>query len=319
MSYKVGIIIGLVLVAVVGVLLLVFVYMPTRPHLTVSAAPGYLDLHDVKTPVSTVVGYTPDQEGNAGDDYAKALQIYRDHSNEMESVVKGGQIGLQVRTLLEQMNDLAAAAAHKKSMLYTTVHALKEMQVLYQYNPEPADEFYGLADALKALAYHLRTKSDYQNAENVYFNVVMMGRHMVEERARPVMVDLGMQIQLGTLGALQDMYEKDTKQKDRFDACQKYGEDILRVKEFFDKKTIFRLPSPPVEDVINVAENDQDRAYRVQGVLLLGLVKNDTHLRKRIRDKALALIDQNARGSDAVLAVAARAAQAYTPQAAPAN
>lgn len=319
MSYKLGVIIGLVLVAVVGVLLVVFVYMPTRPHLTVSAAPGYLDLHDVKTPIETVVGYAPDQPGNAGDDYAKAVQIYLDNRGSIDSVVQSRQMGLQTRTLLEQIDDLAATAARKKEMLYTGFHVLKEMQVRYEYSPDPATDLYDMATGMMALADHWRTKGEHDRAEKVYFDVIMMGRHMVNERARPYAVDIGMQIQGRAIGAVQYMYQENTKQKDRFDACQKYLDDLLRVKEFFDKKTIFRLPSPPVEDIINIAENDQDRAYRVQGVLLLGLAKNDPHLRKRIRDKAQELIDRNARGSDPVLAIAARGAQAYTPPPAQAN
>ncbi|MBN1555634.1 MAG: hypothetical protein JXA11_12885 [Phycisphaerae bacterium] len=278
MGNKLGwIIAGVLLAGLVGYLLSTVVFpSPDKPTIDTTRL-GVLELHAPKTPVNDVLGEAPSGEGNAGDDYAAAAAFYRQHKEEFEEMydllqndsaatldIKQLELG---RVFLEKL----APAASKQSMTYTFVHTPKELKVTAF--ADGANDFENLSRALQCLIEHYdRTQQPAEAAEPARA-MFIMGWHLMNERARFLLVASGMEYQDAGGQTLLKVY-KDAGDGKKLQAMESYlGELVFPHKLTMDKQRIVWNFNAKPGDVFNIIENDKDRMWRIEGTLALGMLK----------------------------------------------
>jgi hypothetical protein len=170
-------------------------------------------------------------------------------------------------------------------------------------------------DALMLLAMkaYYRDK-DYDRTERIARDMFHLGWHLMTERGHVNLVIVGLEIQTRAQGLLQGLYDPNQPKQDADAVKVIYGyqSDLDAIRSLYHSKLeIVHSPSPHAGDVFNIAENDQDHAWRVQAVITLGIVQH-TAGRSDDRRYARRLIERYAASDDAVLAAAARAAGAFT-------
>lgn len=340
MGSKFGwIIAGAVVLAIGGIATYIFVFpSPTDPTGATQKF-GFMEVKPIDTPISDVIGYQPRAEGNAADDYQKAIAVYKKnakaiglawlHSDELGRGAYALDAGLL--KALQTIDDLVAPGTLKASMKYTFVYTPKEFVVglggatrndMEDFSTDPtiyapASQMYRLGTSLELLAYHYYGKKDYAKAEKTLKHVFVVGRHMMDEDSRPVMVQSGIDLQSDAIDLLRAVYRgmggdhsKQTKAMSAYNSCLKAILDHYEAKTAALWKAV---PNPG--DAFNMAENEKDRAWRVQAILYLGLLNYAIKIDQISRGDArmtTKLIEKYINSSDEFEAAAAKAARDIT-------
>jgi len=321
---KLGWIIGIGLVVVVALVITFTVIFPSPSRPTVdTTVRGTLEFKKIDASPVLVLGHEPAGPGNAGDDYAKAVKLYKTSPEEFDEALRSrvevamGEWPLtgQVLSAFEQMDRLVAAGAKKKDMEYTFVHTPKTFDVSLSYGP--ADDLQKLGGALETLALHYYSKKKYAEARKVLEHLFTLGWHMTNERVRVDMVSRGLSVQGTAIETLLSVYKVwDSGGNDPHTAqtadLEKYNRARRAMRRTYDRKVkVVWNTKPKPGDVFNIIENDKDRAFRVQGLLALGIVKFTARTRGDER-RAGDLIKDYSESSDPYEAAAAKAAGAMT-------
>ena len=315
MGNKVGWIVAGALLAVVAVVFLLWVVFPQPSEPTpATRGVGALDLMAVNVPLKDVVGSEPAGEGNAADDYHKAVELYQAHADEIDKALEGDNLpGMMLVETLKEIHQLVAAGATKRSMQYTLVYEPRQMEVRFSWQPDPADALADVAEALGLLARQQASKGNHAQAEATLQSALVLGWHMAEARERPYMVLRGFDAQGQSLVRLLDVYKAwGPERADRQAVAERYLQSLRRVSERYEAKTrLFRSLPPNPGDIFNIIEHDGDRSCRVQGLLVLGIVKFAVSGRGDLR-YAGKLMDRFAASRDPLEAGAAKAAKDLT-------
>lgn len=330
MGSKLGwIIAGGLLVAVI-VVVLVLVVSPSVSGPVATARPGVLEMEPIEVSLRDVLGEAePAQEGNAADDYAKAAELYRANKDEL-AMLRGRLPGLvkaetpedAALTTLQLICSHVVSGARRKKMQYVLVHEPKALRV--GYSCPVADDMYNLANQIRLLAHFHVRRREFEPAERALQAQWMLGWHLVDERALPATVMAGVEILDSAAKALRSVYRTLLEQAgDPADAkLAQYANRVKLLGELdmsltsarhalIDKKKIVWNVNPEPGDIFNVAQNDHDRAWQVQAILALGLVKftADREADVRHTKQLLAAFRQD---PDPLKAAAAKAAQDLT-------
>lgn len=330
MGSKLGwIIAGGVLVAVI-VAVLVLIVSPSISGPVATARPGVLDMEVVEVSLRDVLGEAkPAQEGNAADDYVKAAELYRANKDQLamlrgrlRKLADAKQPEDAALTTLQLICSHVVSGARRKKMQYVLVHEPKTLRVGYSY--PVADEMYEVANQIRLLAHFHMLREEFEPAEKALQAQFMLGWHLLDERALPATVMAGLEILDSAAKALRRVYRTLIEQA-RDQADPKLAQYANRVKllgeldmgltstrhAFTEKKKIVWNVNPEPGDIFNVAQNDHDRAWQVQAILALGLVKftADREADVRHTKQLLATFCQD---SDPLKAAAAKAAQDLT-------
>lgn len=308
----------------VGVVVIVTVkLLPSRSAPTAAARkPGFLELMEVKLPLRPIVDFEPTAPGNAGDDYKLAVDLYTanisiiaDAIEEEEAIAKGtGVIPLGTLDVIRRIHTHVAAGARKKRMQYVLVHTSPEFEVGYYYEPA-ATNLQGVSEALELLMNSHSGQKEYTRATEILKNEFVLGWHMINERARVDMVVRGLLIQRKALTGLMTIYFSSRQRDDsaRFKPVKKYLDELNRIAgDYEDKQSVVWKLRPNPGDLYVVIEGDEDRAFRVQALLALGVVRYTHRGRSadvRYTDK---LLEKYAKSEDRLLAAAAKAAKELT-------
>ena len=272
MGNKLGwILAGVLLAALIIVIVLVALIpkwqrsKPTRATL----AKGFMELMTVKESPAVVLGAEPDGAGNAGDDYQKAVELYKANSTKLEFADDAGEMV----DLLKQIHAHVAAGAKKAKMEYSFIHTPKKFVIGYRH--EPAVELQKLSHALELLGKHYLDKQQYTEAEKVYKDELVLGWHMVKERSRAHMVQAGINVQFLALKGLNDRYSaRENEDQQLFQKLQTYSDALEPLERAYGEKTrVVYSRKPEPGDIFNIVENDKDRAWRVQAILVAGIVR----------------------------------------------
>ena len=291
---------------------MVSLYWLNPPHSGPTAATmrtGFMDRQEVDLDLRQIVGYAPDQPGNAADDYYRAVEIYLDEVADGDEVSNAAQ---------ERMHEHIAAGAHKQQMNHTLRYWPTELRVRMRYKErydgqmDPADTLHDIAQQMVVYAQRAQRYGSRERAEQVLQDTFVLGWHMMEERGRPYMVIQGIAIQQQALQALAALYEDwGDARAAQLRALQANAGAWDAIRRSIDaKRSVLDRREPHPGDVFNMAENEQDPAWRMQAILLLGVIKLTTT--GGDASYALRLIDRYEASDDPILAAAARAARAYS-------
>jgi hypothetical protein len=331
MASKIGWILAAVLVlglAAVITLMLVFP-SPSKPT-PATRAEGFMALKTADIDLKPLLGFEPNQPGNAADDYHRAVELAEANQERVKAAMEAADtveqpmdpdaaepdiaplLDAETVELLKALNRHLAAGAQKAHMQYTFVHTPKAFEVGF-FVPQ-ARKLQNVADALRAL-YHLhRQREAFSRAEAVAENLFMLGRHMDRERIRVNMVVAGLDLQQMALGYLGAVWAEDPNaNRDKLRRIDRAGRALDRVFEAYRMKRNAVWQNPPNPgDVYKVLEEDEDRAWRVQALLMLGVIRF-THAKFRGDTRVTRkLIEEYLHSDDPYLAAAAKAAHEFT-------
>jgi hypothetical protein len=137
---------------------------------------------------------------------------------------------------------------------------------------------------------------------------------MTNERARVDVVLRGLRLQQMALERLREVYEHwEGADKSRIGKLKTYAEGLGRVcRAFRDKWAIVWTAAPEPGDVFNIIENDEDRAWRVDALLGLAIVKIREQSHRGNSRKVQRLIERFLNSADPLECAAARAAQEFS-------
>lgn len=293
---------------------------PTEPT-RATLAPGMLKLQQPAEPLTTLLPSAPDGEGNAADDYRQAMEAYKKNNEAIQAMLEhcGALMKDEYRltdddvSLLNLVAKPIAAGAAKKDMSF---YVTGPMEITYD-RPIEAERFQSIVDVPYILFTHHvgKGESGYPAAEKCLFDILVLGHHLIDERARLGIVRTGIGLQKIACKSLILLYDKWNK-PERAKAVREYRtglDDMSRiyaklagiVREFSRADSDANGPHPG--DIFNLVANHADRAVRVEAILRLGVVKLTCVSRgdhKRVRD----LIDEKLDGDDPIEKAAAKCA-----------
>lgn len=296
MGSKLGWILAGIVLVIAGVIgFVVFFPSPTDPTPATQKF-GFMEMKLITVPIADLIGYQPRQEGNAADDYQKAIDIYKRNAKGIgeawthsEGLGKGTySLPTDLLKALQAIDDLVARGSLKASMKYTFVYTPKEFVVgfgvtAYEDMEEfssnrnlyaPSSQLFRLGMSLELLAYHYYGKKDYLRAEKTLQHLFVLGRHMMDEQSRPVMVQSGIDLQQEAIGLLRPVYrDMGGDHKKQIGAIASYKSCLAAILGHYDtKKDALWRTAPNPGDVFNMIANEKDRAWRVQAILYLGVL-----------------------------------------------
>jgi hypothetical protein len=319
MSHAIGWIAAGLLVVIVTVAVVVLVFFP--PHSDPSDATireGIMDFHTVNIAPSTIAGIDPSSDANAAEDYQQALSFYesnkKDLDNALEEMGKKADYApdSSVVDKLTKIDSMVASGNQKKRFEYSLVYTPKKFDVTFFY--PPSNKFQDLAGGLRMLALVYQRQKKYPQAESVLQHEFLLGWHMMNERARVEFTQRGMGIQRDALKGLKELYQlwqpaDGIGKQARVAAFRDSLEGLDRWNNM--KYQVIWNVKPYAGDVFNIVERDEDRAWKVEALLGLGVVRYTTD--KRGDEKyAMRLLEKYAASSDPVLSAAAVAARDLT-------
>jgi len=302
------------------VLVKVFFFPAHSSPTALTLGPYKLEKLGPTKPITLVLPAMPSGAGNAGEDYHRALQLLQQTGSRVEAVLRriGDVIDKKYTLSAEEMKLLTdieaaiAAGAAKAKMEYTFRFTPQKIELPY-LAPE-AEQLRKLAEICIALFFQYTAlgPEHYAQAEKAAFEVLTLGYHMMEERARFDTVIDGVGLQVQACELLQQLYGADRwNRPDRYRNVKSYLEGLDRMRFIYrnlQKEVIWAGKEMP-GDVFNLVEHHADRAVRTEAIIRLGVIKLTTPKRGD-RKYALKLIARKLRSPDAIERAAAQAAKA---------
>ena len=312
MGSKLGWIAAGALVVGLAVVIIMKVVIPSPSRATpATRKAGFMDLKQVCIPVGDIVGAAPSGAGNAADDYVRALAVARQREQEIAKVDAGDSSAAGMAAM-RKVASLVAAGAGKAKLDYTFTHTPKTFEVGYRY--QPAVDLQTVSGAMFILGRTLYEAKEYAEAEKVLRDLFVMGWHLVQERAHVYVVRTGFGIQMNALGGLRSVYRDwGPEYSSKMSTVSAYIGEIITIERHFDvKQRICWSVDPKPGDVFHIIEKDQDRAWRVQAILSLGILKYRAEDRRGDMRMLGKLIDRFSSSSDPFEAAAAKAVKDLT-------
>ena len=301
MNSKVGMIVGGVLVLGVGLFIVMLVFFPsTSDPTSATTGKGALDRVEMTKPLSFVFGSEPTGGGNAGDDYNKALQLYRANRDTWRSVENRigysgieAVIGPREQDLLRELADHCHRGAQQAKMEFCVPHGYKTPTITTDQADSQA--------MIKVMGYmHIyaqylfqkaRTAQEAAEAEAVAKDLLVMGWHASRERVYPEMTTSGFGYQEQAALLLAGIYEKfpNLATGDMGVRAREYARSAKMAMADAGRLWQMWTTNPKPGDFFNVIENAQDPAWRVQAILGLGMIRfrNEGHRGDRIHTQKL--------------------------------
>jgi hypothetical protein len=321
MGSKIGWILSVVLVlGLVGfVLYMVMVPSPSEPTFA-TGGEDFVRVHSIRVSPAVFLGAEPSAPGNAADDYRQAVAVFKTLEPEMRRTygrlndITGGRYA-PPPNVLEARNKIVAfavAGAAKKNMEYYSPDKLA-----VKSNCQPAADLTDVTTALEILvAWHTAGKR-YDQEEQALRTIFIMGWHMANEHTRAGMILEGLTAQERVLNTLDELYQEwDPKKHEALlKGEREYGASLGEVKRFQETKwkAIWK-DRPEPGDLYRIIRLDQDRAWRVEALLALGVVRFTHEQFKGDMRVTLELLNQYSQDPDPYLRAAARCARALTEE-----
>ncbi|MFW5841142.1 MAG: hypothetical protein ACOCZE_11220 [Planctomycetota bacterium] len=338
MGNKIGWIISGVLVAIVAIVLGMRVLgNPDHEQPTVATtAPGVLDRYEVGRPVTDIIDSKPTGVGNAADDYMAAAKLYNESIRKIlqditpesqadqtarkiarisEVAGRGARIGPAGADALKAVCQLAANGAAKAEMKFINHVKGAEMD---GHNPtsniQPVQQLNDVANACLALAGYNMAKGQYDEAHTILQGAFTVGWHMAEERARAEVFRAGIQRQFDAL-RLMELNHQLAGKEDKLDAIRSYGIALQEVNGKISRKwQLIHSHDPHPGDMINIIENDQDRVWKIESLLILGPLKFLEEGHEGNLAKINSLLDEYSNSGDPLIADAASKAKQFNKE-----
>ena len=323
---------GLVVVIVVVVLINLWpkpgpeAAPPVKPNITQEK----LRKHDLTmTPVDVLgPGGAQNAPGEAGEEYDKAVKCFKENMKVIVPVqnaldpnnrAEPDSAGLDA---LKKIDEFVAADCIKKSTGYTRMRIGDRFHFSWRFEDknDPADDLEEVGKGLELLAQYYINKKQYADAEKVLQHQFLLGWHMMQERARRVMVQSGMGLQQMALPMLADVYRKLPGQSDeRIATLNRYNDKQLKELIDFFGQTATKHKADYIyvtgrgalpQDLFRIIEEDQDRVWRVEALIALGMLRFTQEKDAAIQAKINELLDKP--WADPIEAAAAKSAKTAT-------
>lgn len=316
---------GLV-VAVVGIITkAIFFPAPTSPT-SVTLQSEFMSKVETTLPVTMVIGDAPSDGGNAGDDYRAALEVFEANRDALETFLdkEGLKTDLakgrltppvDVLSALEKIGAHVAAGARKMNFEYSLTHTKKkDFDVGYYY--QGAYDMGKVSECASILAIYQFGLKQYDQAARTEKDLVVMGWHMTNERVRLHMTLFGFLVQLEAIRGLRTVYIYSRgEHEDQIKAINAYKGALIVAKGAYDDKLpVFQAKSIEPGDILNIAENHEDRAVRIQGILFLGRLRHEVGGSRGDMRATYKLLDHYRAEGDLYEAAAAKAAREMTKE-----
>jgi hypothetical protein len=335
---------SLVLAIVVGVILMTLredLTLPTRETLL----QGLMDLKTIDAPISSIAGFTPSDAGDAAEDYYKALSLMRERLSALQAahrdlvakfskvdekdpmyVKKWGQLDSAAVETLKQIHACIAAGARKKDCRYAEKYGPKEFDIRIGYDNYPfVVDTAAVRGWMGMLKDYYLANGDAQQAQKVLADTAVMGWHLMNERAMVQLTKIGVGIQDA---CCKDMIALARSTGASDGAARAYIQAMDGIRgNFTTKEKVLAVRTPHIGDTLNILEHDEDRAWRVQTICVLGNLKwtgsreNDVTgedgKKLMTRDdtrKVFRLLEQLSNDSDPMISRAAKWANALTKE-----
>jgi hypothetical protein len=287
-------------------------HLSTTPPTPATTRGHILAMKTITVPIEEVVASRPAAAGNAADDYALALRALQadfsaiaQASGAIQKATAGSPIALPAGRLerLRRVYQPVAAGARKAEFAWP----IAPFEIEYDY--APALQLQQLHGAVHALGEYYRKTGDLDRAEKVFRADMILGWHMTGDRGRACMVSSGLGVQMDALAALKRLYKQQGSRPAMIEAITRYDDQRSDMSIAYRQKAeIIWTAHPHPGDVFNIIANDEDRAWRTEGLLSLAILKftqqevpgNARHIRN--------LLARHAAGDDPYLAQAATTA-----------
>jgi len=317
MNKSTGIIVAAILVLIVsGIVVKNLVFPSTEAPTYATSKPGFMEIIEVKAKIADVLGATPSGAGNAADHYAQAVALFVATEKiilDAAAAIGNGDAKDYPDALktLEEIRGHIAAGAKQASMDYMSKHTSGKLQVsTHQDDVERLEQSINVLDILGD--YYIKNKR-LKDAEAMYRDMFVAGWHMINERSHIQMAMYGQTIQALALNGMSRSIEMtpdgDKQRASMRDYLNALDEFLTALK---DKELIFRKARLDVGDIWNIAENDKDRAWRVQAILAMALIRFTHDKSKANNAHNNAMIEKFLNSADPLEKAAAQAAKAYT-------
>ncbi len=317
-----GIIVGAVLaLGVGGFVIKTFVFPSPDEPTRATKKKDFMEVIEVKAPITLVVAAEPTGSDNAADYYVKAVEVLNANQEAIDSAAAAITAGdltqdskaPQALKALEEILGHLAEGAKQASMDFLTKHASGQLKV-----SKHSDEVQRLGDAfdvLDMLGDYYSKNERHEDAKTTFEVMFITGWHMTNDRCHTHMVMSGPDIQHKALNGLSRTMPKDLDPEEvnkRRGPMREYIHALNDFTEKYEDKIAVFLKNPfDAGDVWNIVNNDKDRAWRVLGILAMGIIKH-THLPKRNASYNNSLIEKFLKSEDPLEKAAAEAAKAYT-------
>lgn len=270
--------------------------------------PGLVAFREVSIPVAEIAGFTPDGDGNAGEDYKKAIDLAARRHKAIAVELHSGNMStaLQVMAWIKK-------GAKKKKMEYVGTCVAAEFTVAPGFGP--AMDIGSAAGTAERLAEVYADRKQYAKAAEAMRHSFVMGWHFVGERAHIATVRAGISAQVHALERLGPIYSKWEGHEGDLEKVEAYKRKLEPFKEYYGiggkKMRLLWNIKPHPGEVFYAVKRDKDRAWRVRALLTLGLLKHtaDTSADAKY---ARTLIDQFVEKGGKLEKKAAKAAKEFT-------
>jgi len=321
MGSKLGWVLSGVLVAALIGFVVYKVVLPSPSEPTAETLEtGFLDIQQVGVSPAVFLGSEPSEPGNAGDDYRLAIAVYEKNKDAIGGAfARAGEITegeyvpeLPAMEALRKINEHLGAGARKKKMYYTD-----PVKTVVKGTCASAKDFGNLSDSITVLASVYYATKNWPELEKVLHNQFVMGRHMVNEHARALVVLEGLRNQMRALNTMQGLYAnwEPNQHVRQLKGVREYTRGLRTVLRSHENKwkIVWRLRPEP-GNIFRIIEKDQDRAWRVDALLVLGAIRYTHKAHRGDSRVAGKLIERFCMSSDPFEKAAAVAARDLTPE-----
>jgi len=287
MGSKIGWILAGVVVLVVAIIVIIAVAGTFAPDpedpTAATTAPGVLDLHEVDADVTMVLPARPTGSGNAAVDYAaagsEAVENELSIKDYYKNAIKNAKsVSPDAEAKMESIRKLVSAGAGKKNFEFVLNVTGNKFRAVppRDFREKCVDPLEKASDMMRLLAEHHRVMGKSDQALAVQRDRFTMGWHMMNERVRVPVVMVGVYIQQSAIKGMIKILSASEKADDKTQIAnlRSYESQLDKIVRIFNKKEkIIAVISPHAGDVFNIIENDKDRAWRIEGLLILGAFK----------------------------------------------
>jgi hypothetical protein len=314
-----GIIVGAVLVSIVGgVILKTLVFPSSEAPTRATTRTGFMDLIEVDIKIADILGSEPSGSGDAGGHYAKAVKLYLANKDAFfDATLAIGEGDAkdypEVLKVFEGIRAHVSAGAKQADMTYMLKYDSGKLAV-----SKEQDVVFDLATTIQILDtlgdYYINNKR-YKDADALFRDMLTAGWHMMKERAHLHMVMAGEIVQGVAMRGMIRSFDKDMERDAKLKLAEPLKDYNSALNDFsrryIHKIKILSKARLDAGDVWNIAENDKDRAWRVQAILAMGMIKF-TRPTGANAARNTALIEKFLTSEDPLEKAAAEAAKAYT-------
>jgi len=265
---KLGIIISVVIVLVVGtVLFFAFSAGPPEKPTRATTDPGKLDAVVLRSGLPMMWEVTA-PDANANDLYKKAFDFYR--QNRTEFVTGSGMLRKDFdEATADRLTDLLIEAS--KAGKVTTPFLDDQIPMTPRAEPSFKDSLELVPTIVEARAKQHYEAGNVARATAGAMACWALGNRVLEksnrfyprEKAPFIMVIAGTNIR--------EWNPESTTMEDQLNA---WGDELIRMKTLLDeRKNIIAVLRPHQGDLINMARNDKDLGTRIEAILSIGVLK----------------------------------------------